>query len=432
MMSRSGHAAQIVPSARDSLKNTSHFQTASTVAVTDDPAKVVRAPRTSERDVDSDIAQVREKYESTVEIIRTEYLRQHRDPWVVAYSGGKDSTLLLQMTWEMLASLSNVDRKREIHIVGNDTLVESPLVIRHLKKTLATIATAAISNNFPVKTQITRPHIDQTFWVNVIGRGYIPPTRNFRWCTDRMKILPTNQLLQTIVRIHKRAVLLVGTRKSESSSRRRRMEKREISGSNMNPHSSIEGCRMFAPLADFEDRDVWLVLMQRKPPWGGTHRDLITLYRNGGGGECPLVLSKEDAPSCGTTSPRFGCWTCTVVNKDKSLRGLIDSGHEDADVFEYLFDFREWLIELREDDRNRQRVRRNGEVKLRADGTPVMGPFILEVRKQILARLQVLEAETGKELISRSELDVIYDIWRRDQVSEDCRMALHDAAISGI
>lgn len=378
-------------------------------------------------DTGNSIGRVVEGFDFAKETIRKEYLRKHLDPWVVAYSGGKDSTLLLQMTWEMLESLSPHERRRKIYVIGNDTLVESPLVIRHLRTTMATIEKAALKGGLPIKTQITKPHIDQTFWVNVIGRGYIPPTRNFRWCTDRMKIIPTSQLLERLVQSHKRAVLLVGTRKSESANRRRNMTKHGVSGTNMNPHSSIAGCRMFAPLAEFEVEDVWMILLQRKPPWGGSHRDLITLYRNAGGGECPLVLTKDDAPSCGTTSPRFGCWTCTVVNKDRSLQGLIDSGHEDADFFSRLFDFREWLIQLREDDTNRQRIRRDGNSRYRPDGTLVMGPFTLDVRKQILSRLKALEKETGQKLVSASELDVINDIWRRDRVGEDCRIALQNA-----
>ena len=143
------------------------------------------------------------------------------------------------------------------------------------------------------------------------------------------------------------------------------------------------------------------------------------------------MLSKADAPSCGTTSPRFGCWTCTVVKKDRSLRGLIDSGHEHAEVFARLFDFREWLVQLREDNANRQRVRRDGNSKSRADGTLVMGPFTLDVRERILRRLKVLEDDTRQQLISESELDVIKDIWRCDQVREECRTALRNTFADG-
>ena len=381
---------------------------------------------------DGNIARAVECFNSAISVIRKEYLRKHNDPWVVAYSGGKDSTLLLQMTWEVMASLPDSERRRKIYVVGNDTLVESPLVVRHLKNTMRKIGAAAKNQGLPIETKITTPNIDQTFWVNVIGRGYIPPTRNFRWCTDRMKIIPTNRLLERLVRSHKRAVLLVGTRKSESTNRRRNMKKHGASGTTMSRHSTIPECRMFSPIAEFEDEDVWVTLIQRRPPWGGTHRDLITLYRNAGGGECPLVLTKEDAPSCGTTSPRFGCWTCTVVNKDRSLRGLIDSGHDDADFFETLYDFREWLMELREDDSNRERVRRNGMSKKRADGTLVFGPFTLDVRKQILDRLKELGQNVGQDLITESELDIIHDIWRRDRVVQSCRDELRGAVSSRI
>ncbi len=383
--------------------------------------------RTVSSDNDENILRAIKCFNTAIDVIRKEYMRRHNDPWVVAYSGGKDSTLLLQMIWEVLASLPSSARHRKVYVVGNDTLVESPLVIRHMRSSLKKIAEAATANDLPVETKVTTPDVDQTFWVNVIGRGYIPPTRNFRWCTDRMKIIPTNRLLERLTRSHRRAVLLVGTRKSESTNRRRSMEKHGASGTTMSRHSTIPACRMFAPIAEFQDEDVWITLIQRRPPWGGTHRDLITLYRNAGGGECPLVLTKEDAPSCGTTSPRFGCWTCTVVSKDRSLRGLIDSGCDDTDFFEALYDFREWLVELREDDSTRQRIRRNGISKVRADGTLVLGPFTLDVRRQILDRLKELEQYVGECLITEPELEFIYDIWRRDEVTQLCRDELHNA-----
>ena len=355
--------------------------------------------------------------------IRTEFTRGDGDPWIVAYSGGKDSTLLLHLVWEVAAA-TRPERRRPLYVVANDTLVESPLVIGHLRRSLDVIRAAARDAGLPVTVKVTEPCIDQTFWVNVIGRGYIPPTRNFRWCTDRMKILPTNHLIEQLVLTHRRAVLLIGTRRSESQHRGRAMERRGVTATEMNPHDTIENCRMFAPLADLGDDDVWKILMQRRPPWGGSHRDLITLYRNAGGGECPLVLTKEDAPSCGTTSPRFGCWTCTVVKKDKSMRGLIDAGHEDEEKLEALADFREWLLELRENNANRLPVRRDGRTKFRYDGTRVFGPFKLEVREAILGRLRELEAEIGEELLLLGEMEMIEDIWRRDRICEDGRLSL--------
>lgn len=359
--------------------------------------------------------------------LQHEYRRQHNHPWVVAYSGGKDSTLLLQLAWEAIVALPEPQRVRDIVIVGNDTLVESPLVISHLQTSLNSIGKFADKENLPFRIEFTRPAIDQTFWVNVIGRGYVPPTRNFRWCTDRMKILPTKRLLVRLATEFGGSTLLVGTRRAESQVRRRRMDRRGTVATRTHAHGTIEGCRVFAPLADLSDEDVWITLMQRNPPWGGTHRNLITLYRSAGGGECPLVLTKDDAPSCGSTSPRFGCWTCTVVKKDRSLHGIIQSGHTESSALQRLFDFREWLIELREDPKNRMSVRRDGNRRVREDGTQVLGPFTLSIRRLILKRLLKLQNSIGVELISASELECIEDVWWRDAAREQARSALFDS-----
>ena len=369
----------------------------------------------------SEIGETRAKLDQIRAILREEYESPNGLPWIVAYSGGKDSTLLLQLVFEVMLDLPPAKRTRRVHVIANDTLVESPLVIGHLKNSMAAIRNAVGKFGLPVTATITQPCIDQTFWVNVIGRGYIPPTRSFRWCTDRMKIAPANSLIRNIARANDGAVLLIGTRKSESTARRNRMTRREESGERMNPHDSIRKCLMFPPLADLTDNEVWAILMQSRPPWGGTHRDLITLYRNARGGECPTVLSKSDVPSCGTTSPRFGCWTCTVVTKDRSLEGLVDSGF---DELEPLLEFRELLVNLREQDGTRMKERRNGTSKYRENGSRVFGPFTLEVREKILRELHKLEDSTGMKLISLDEEEIIQDIWRVDGYHVEERAAL--------
>ena len=223
---------------------------------------------------------------------------------------------------------------------------------------------------------------------------------------------------------HQRAVLLIGTRRAESANRQRNMDKRGVKADKMKAHGDIVGCRVFAPLADLSDNDVWTILMQLPAPWQASHKNLIALYKNAGRGECPLVLTKDDAPSCGTSSPRFGCWTCTVVAKDRSLQGLINSGHGEEDRLEMLADFREWLVDLREDENSRMEIRRNGTSKFRENGTPVFGPFKMEVREKILRELMALSTKLDKTLISASELEVINEIWRIDNIQESGRKAL--------
>ena len=105
------------------------------------------------------------------------------------------------------------------------------------------------------------------------------------------------------------------------------------------------------------------------------------------------------------------------------MRGLIAAGHEEEEKLEAFADFRDWLIELRENDDNRLPVRRDGYTKLRKDGSRVMGPFRLEVREKILDRLRHLEQQIGEPLLLRGEVAFIEDIWRRDRIREESRLA---------
>lgn len=365
------------------------------------------------------LTQTRAKLDAVCDILRTEYGKKHRYPWIIAYSGGKDSTLLAHMVFEMLLKLSPESRRRDVHVVGNDTLVESPLVIGHLRESMKKIKKMVEKHDLPVRTVITRPDTDQTFWVNVIGRGYVPPSRIFRWCTDRMKIQPTNNYILRRASERDRTILLIGARRSESTNRRRTMAKYYADGAQMSKHPSLDKCTVFSPIADLTTDEVWTILLQSRPPWGGTYRNLITLYRNArGGGECPLVLSKDDAPSCGTTSPRFGCWTCTVVPKDRSMSGLIDSGHEE---FEPLMEFRDWLQEIRDDKSRRMKTRRDGTVRYNEGGEAIYGPFTLRTREEILDRLDRVEKQMSRPIITKDERDYIAYIWKKDAILDQVR-----------
>lgn len=336
-------------------------------------------------------------------------------PWIVAYSGGKDSTTVLHLVVELLCQLKPEQRKREVHVVSNDTLVESPPVIRHLKASLEEIERHARKKKLPIEVKLTKPYLNDSFWFNLIGKGYPTPNRMFRWCTTRMKIDPTTKYIQDNVDTHGRVYMLLGSRYSESLARKRSIERHSEEGQYFSPHTSLKNCMVANPIAELEDDDVWAFLLQNIAPWGTpkTHRNLITLYRNARGGECPTVLSKEDAPSCGTTSPRFGCWTCTVVEKDRSLAGLIDAGFEE---FEPLVDFREWLVSIRDNPRRRLEFSREGRRRLCRDGSkPAPGPFTMSTRKEILKRLLSLQKEVGFELIKDREIEFIKRQWIHDE-----------------
>lgn len=346
--------------------------------------------------------------------LRDEYLQPHDTPWIVGFSGGKDSTLLAQLVLEMLLDLSPRLRTRHVHVVANDTLVESPVLARHLDAVLDRMRAAMGPLRLPVTVAKTTPVDDQTFWVNLIGRGYPSPSRMFRWCTDRMKIQPTTRYIKEQVDAAGRAILLLGVRRAESSTRAGSVNRYE-NGQRLNPHNSLAGCEVYKPIVDLTTDEVWQVLLQSRPPWGGTHRDLVTLYRNAAGGECPLVTDKLEAPSCGTNSSRFGCWTCTVVEKDRSAEAFIDAGHGDL---EPLLQFRDWLKALREDGHRRLAQRRDGSLNFVGDGRLIPGPFTLEARREILDRLLQVQEEVGFDLIRADEIETIKRIWSSDLTTE--------------
>ncbi len=349
--------------------------------------------------------------------LEEEYRQPRGDPWIVGFSGGKDSTLVVHLVFEMLLALAPDDRRRPVHVVANDTLVESPLVVAHIRRVLSEIEHAARAWRLPVRTVITRPAPDQTFWVNLIGRGYPTPNRMFRWCTDRMKIQPTSRYILDQVAASGEVVLLLGVRRSESVTRGQNV-RRYDNGERLNRHNDLPGCMVYRPILELSTEEVWEFLATVPPPWGGSHEALIKLYRDANGGECPVVLSRDDAPSCGTSSARFGCWTCTVVEKDRSLEGFVEAGFEE---FGPLLEFRDWLVSIRNDPTRRSARRRDGRLTIAKNGVYVPGPFTLETRREILERLLDLERKVGARLISEDEVRIIRRIWTEDLLGELAR-----------
>jgi DNA sulfur modification protein DndC len=349
-------------------------------------------------------------------LISKEYFNGSLTPWIIAYSGGKDSTLLLNLTLDEITKKNHNLIKRKIFIVSNDTLVESPLIKEHLYDSIDKINNFCKVNKLPISAHITKPEFNKSFWVNLVGKGYPSPKSNFRWCTDRLKIEPTTNFIVNTISENGKVILLLGVRKSESATRARSIRKNQNQNEVYDNHQELKNCKTFSPIVNLTDDDIWTVLLQSRPVWGGDFRRLITLYKNAGG-DCPLVMSKNDAPSCGSSSARFGCWTCTVVKKDRSMDGLIESGYQ---YLEDLADFREWLVKIRDVPENRLPFSRRWQVRKREDGTIMPGPFTIELRKGILEKLLNMQVETKMDLISEDEIEEIKRIWKRDELVLKC------------
>ncbi|CEH29395.1 sulfurtransferase DndC [Aneurinibacillus migulanus] len=297
--------------------------------------------------------------------IKNMYVEDER-PWVVGYSGGKDSTVVVQLIFEALSELKQEQTllNKKVYVISSDTLVETPLIISFINRTLMLIQDKAIELGLPIETHKVKPEIEKSFWAMLIGKGYPSPRQKFRWCTDRLKIEPANRFILDKVSTFGEVIMVLGVRDSESQTRAQVMESHTVAGKVLMRHSSLPNAFVYAPIRNFDTNDVWSYLLEYESPWGNDNHQLLTLYQNSDS-ECPLIVDKEvkeSAGSCGNS--RFGCWVCTVVQKDKALIGFIDKGE---DWMIPLLKFRDRLYDIRSERGYRQKRRMNGQVYL----TPV-------------------------------------------------------------
>lgn len=327
--------------------------------------------------------------------------------WIVGFSGGKDSTLLMQLVWYAVKSIPAELRTRKIYVVCNNTLVENPKILDYSENILNKMQQSATEQSMPVYVNRTTPKLEDTFWVNLIGKGYPTPNNMFRWCTERLKINPTTQFIVNKISEEGEAILLLGTRSDESSTRAKSIKKHTIKGQRLNKHGVLPKAFVYTPIKDVLIDDLWQYLLQVASPWGTNNKELITLYKNANSGDCPLVVDTT-TPSCGNS--RFGCWVCTVVKKDKSMEGLIESGEA---WMEPLMEFRDLLVESRDKDGWRETRRRNNN-----EGA---GPYKPEIRALFLEKLLKAQNEIQKtdpemSLINYQELVAIQVTWYRDSL----------------
>ncbi len=360
-------------------------------------------------------AKMSKRYEHVVSEIVDQYLfDEHATrPWIVGFSGGKDSTVLLQMVWQAISGIPIQLRTREIHVVCNDTLVENPLIAFYVKGVLELIQQAAKDQSLPIFVHRTIPRLEHSFWFNLIGYGYPAPNSMFRWCTERLKIKPTKRFLEEALEDHQEAIVLLGSRSDESQTRAATLKRHEIKGSRLTRHGQERNTWVYAPIKHLSTEEIWGYINTTKSPWGGSNDELFQLYADASADdyECPTVVTNKNHKSCGQS--RFGCWVCTVVKEDKSMSALIANG---VGWMQPLLNLRNSLAENRNIPENRMRARRNGS-------EDSWGPYTPSYRAQILADLltaqkQVQAAFPSIELISNQELIAIQTIWLKDGIFE--------------
>lgn len=374
------------------------------------------------------------------------YLADKR-PWVIGYSGGKDSSAVATLIYLALLGLSPEQRAKPVFIVCSDTLVETPVVVDLISRTMQLIAAGAKRDGLPITVQQVIPKMNETFWVNLLGKGYPAPTRQFRWCTERMKINPVSNFIRDKVSQYEEVIVVLGSRSAESASRAQVIAKHKIDGTRLARHTTLANAFIYTPIDTWSVEDVWKLLRgafrhspddieEWETPWGGNNRPLWTLYMDSSGqGECPMVID-DSTPSCGNS--RFGCWTCTVVTKDRAMESLVQNGEQ---WMTPLLNFRNMLsntTDPAQKDKYRNYKRRTGKVSyqnvkdgedIAAERKHVPGPYWLSYRKEWLEQLLNLEKSLNADgheirLITEEELHAIRQEWLKDPNEPDWKDSL--------
>lgn len=346
-----------------------------------------------------------QKISTVKERLKKEFLHDTR-PWVVTFSGGKDSTSVLHLVVDMLLELRKEHKDlKKIYVVSSDTGVEMPLIEDYTTNKLTQIDEFIQRENLNMEVNLLKPKVTESFWTLLLGKGYPSPNQNFRWCTDRMKIKPATHFLKNLAD-KSQIVMLLGVRSDESQSRAQSIDNRDENYRGFSKHPDIPNAFVFSPIKDWSNPEVWTFLSKYAAPWG-KHNDMMVLYDKGSGeGDCNIALNPE-APSCGKT--RFGCWVCTVVSKDKSMANMLKNPEDQW--MEPLHAFRNDLEDYRYDHSKRQPRRRNGQKSV--------GPFLLSVRQELFRKLLSIEQKlkeelNGKTLVSDEEIVQIQEEWLHD------------------
>lgn len=273
---------------------------------------------------------------------------------MIGYSGGKDSTLVLDLTLEALEELYNdspLNIVKTTYIISSNTLIENPFVTTLISNTEKKIS--ALFKHLNIKFINVVPKQNETFWVSIIGKGYPLPLNRFRWCTRQLKIEPMNVVMDEINFKNKEVISVLGIRKDESSSRKRKMEDNNENQFEDDFYRNIDNTKgyIFAPIHDVNTDELWkYAFKRRKTMWKFDYGILFEMYWETSK-ECPMALEAslfdDNQIKCGTS--RWGCWMCPLSNTIW-IDNMVENGLSE---FRPLANFRRWMIDTRDLRKNR-------------------------------------------------------------------------------
>lgn len=367
------------------------------------------------------------KYQKQIIEIMFLYLYDNR-PLSIAYSGGKDSTVALDIALKALLLIKEIygaDKlNKKSFVLFSDTLMELDPVIIGILDSLENVKEFCNLNNLNVQVEKVSPDLKNTFWSLILGKGYVLPSKNNRFCSERLKVMPQQSKIEEILSTYEGFIAITGQRADESQDRKERLEAHTIEGS-FKSHD-YKGCHLYTPIEKLNSNQVWDYIYNHSFDWvDKNYLGKVYAEATGDGDECKSLLIgfEASAPGC-SRSGRFGCWICPLhFNKDKTLNNL---GKKHT-YLKKMEQFRNWLVEDATGVWNWKRdyfIHGKHRMKMydienHRYGMQLPGGYSLQYRKNILVRLMDLELEVlkdrnGKYLISDEELSYIQEIWIED------------------
>lgn len=380
--------------------------------------------------------------------MRKVYLQDEK-PIVCTFSGGKDSSLMLTLLWDMLLELPENMRHKTVHLMSSDTGVEVPVMAEYLERTLIKIERKSAKQNLPIKVHRVKPSMKNNFWVKILGRGTLisTPQTKHRACTHWLKISPTQEKLKELISTapvqlgEDKTVLTLwlGVRVEESARRAASIQNWQLSEQSLfAKHSDFEEILCFHPLKYVSTDELWFTLLERGTlPYGVTVDELSAQYGEGIL-ECGLKTSSEQGNACGGANGRLGCWTCGMVNgNDPMLLRYIAEGKP----YQGLLEWKNLMLAMRNDIRFREVFPRQDYNRLfkstdrleqvdlfdTDESTKILNHFetyqraiyehyapggmTYEGRRILLEHLLFIQERDGLSLITEEEIQAILDAW---------------------
>lgn len=362
------------------------------------------------------------KLNETKAILKEYYLNDVR-PLCIAFSGGKDSTALVFLILSLLNELKKeVNLEKTTYIVNSNTLAELPPLLEHLEKTLKSIQYYANKKELNVEVHEVIPQDKHTLNVQLLGVGMPPPSRNFRWCTTKLKVWPIEKKLKELFPDGK-FISVVGSRRDESSDRKKRIIKQSKVNSHLKINDRFTNADNLYPIEYWNTKNIWEYILDQDCSIIDT-AFLWSLYSDASSKdakECTFVGAGGkhiDEGKIGCGQSRFGCWQCYVVrDNDKSLDGLLKSGYPDMPLYkdyrELYWNFTQKGWENTRDvysHRTQQREFFDERFPNREGMTKAKG-VMLKVRMKFLEELLKLNAKLSYDIITLNEIKLIQERW---------------------